>query len=313
MEKQNISYEIINKDRSEEIKRLLIERGVDLSESDYQLYGNMFEIIAQLTSNKIDNRTMVDVFDVLSDLVQNKIPSFTAFILKGQEYKTQIRYMNEENLLQNLTEEEKEFFAFCVWHATRVFAVDDNGEIHSCLTDFDSCDHIKRLYDQDRRLKGDSYPTNEKKNTAGDEKTGKFGYCANNPICTTSIREAYNLIKNISYYGESVNISSRYSTHGPNGHVMDVYQLETPSGKSTNIYIDSYSYENSKELPEGFSLENEHKQPPLISPDALKKVTGSRTEKVGKKEKSVFCRKCGTKLSAEFEFCHRCGTKVIRS
>jgi ribosomal protein L40E len=312
MEKRETSYEIINEERTEEIKRLLIDRGVDLPESDYQLYGNMFEIIAQLTNNKVDNRTMVDVFDVLSDLIQNKIPSFSAFILKGQEYKTQIRYMSEKNLLQNLTDEEKEAFAFCVWHATRVFTMDDDGEMRSCLIDFDSYDHIKALYDQDRRLKGDSYPTNEKNNTPEAKKKGKYGYCVDNPICTTSIREAYDLIKKVSYYDEPVSISSRYSTSGPNGHMLDVYQLETPSGKSSKIYIDSYSYENSKELPEGFSYKNENKQSPLVTPDALKRVMDNRTVKIEKEEKPMFCRKCGTKLSADSEYCHKCGTKVIR-
>ena len=245
----------LNPYRLSDIKRLLIEKGVNLEEKDYLLYGNMFEILAELTHHKLDNQTMVDAFDELSDLVLNKKLSFAAFILKGQEYKTQIRYMNEMGLLQELSDEEKEAFAFCVWQANRVFTTNENGEMVTCLSDFDTYEHIKLLYDEDREMKKDAYPTNEKKNTTISNAQAEFGFSADNPICTTSIREAYTLIDGIFYQNEHVKISARSSVKNSNGNIIDQYKLETPSGQNVTIYIDSYAYENSKILPAGFSYE----------------------------------------------------------
>ena len=90
-----------------------------------------------------------------------------------------------------MSDEEKEAFAFCVWQANRVFTTDENGEMVTCLLDFDTYDHIKLLYDEDRETKKDAYPTNEKKDITTSKIQNEFGFSADNPICTTSIREAY--------------------------------------------------------------------------------------------------------------------------
>lgn len=252
-EELNQNSNVLNQYRTSDIKRLLIEKGNNLPESDYFLYGNLFEIIANLISYKVDNQTMVDAFDELSDLILGKIPSFMAFVPEEQRLKIQIRYMNENGILQELTDEEKEAFAYCVWHATCIVVADEAGNMNSGLIDFDSVEHIRVLYEEDKSRQPDIFPSNELLSKEKIEKKD-FGFNIDNPIHTTSIAQAYKLLKKIQYNGEPVNIDSQVAIESKNGHLIDLYELETPSGKTVEIYIDSYSNNNSEELPKGFSF-----------------------------------------------------------
>ena len=246
------SIEIINSYRAADIKQLLIQRGVNLPEEDYQLYGNMFEIMALFTNGKADNQTMVNVFDQLSDLLLGKKPEFAAIITKDQVISVQLRYMNEKNLLSGFTDKEKELFAYCVWHATLTAVTDKNGDIKSGLIDFDSLNHIKTLYEEDKRRCPECF-IKEKRNETGNVQIGRYGYSADNPVHTTSIGASYELIKNLLYMGEQVEISSRSSVSSNNHRIIDAYSLITKSGKQIKIFIDPYSLDNSKEMPEGFA------------------------------------------------------------
>ncbi len=146
---------IINKHRVEDIKELLVNKGIDLPESDYLLYGNMFEIIARFIDNKVNNIVMVDAYDRLSDALLDKTKTQKDSGLTKKKTEGATKTMCDLGILDELEEHEKRFFAFCVWHSLFSSIKTDDGIPRRGLVDFYSFDHIMNLYEEFATNKND--------------------------------------------------------------------------------------------------------------------------------------------------------------
>ena len=246
-----LNVKLINPNNAEEIWTTLLSLGMEDLDEEYMkiLNCNMYETIARGISYKMSFKEIALVFDPLNELLKGNIPRFAAIINRDQRIKVQIRYMNENGLCPNLTDEEKKFFAFCVYLMTCTNRIVDETVLYG-ITEFTSYEKIIDLYKEHKKTFPEFYDLDDNRDSTGD-----FGYTPENPIKTTSINFAYMLLNNLLYKGERISMESRASVSANNSdHIIDMYNLVTTGGSHVTIYIDSYCSENSQVLPEGFSL-----------------------------------------------------------
>ena len=137
---------IISEKRHLETKKLMADNNVNLSEDDYIIYSNVFEIISMFTNGKLTTREIFTAYDVLSDVIMNRRPDMVSFVAKEDRIKIQVKLL--ESLPETrgkLTLDEKVAMAFCVYtgECIQVFNEESNT-MESGLATFDSFEHINK-------------------------------------------------------------------------------------------------------------------------------------------------------------------------
>lgn len=171
-----------------------------------------------------------------------------------------------------------------------------------------------------------------------------FGYSAGNPILTSSIPSSAKYLSRLYTLDGEKLYWFRYGAmdleelHGVEGVIVDIYDLYLNGKFFNRLYICPYGH-SSTYVPKGMMLgaEEANQNNGNIAYEAKEK--GMSTEqflafqaleyenaqikaerkrveeqqKILREEsnKSLFCRKCGTKLPPESSFCYKCGEKVI--
>lgn len=245
-----LNAKLINPNSAEEIWEVLKAAGMEeLDDYLKTLNCNMYEIIYSEISKKLSYKEIAQVFDPLNELLQGNIPHFALMIKPEDQIKVQIRYMNENGFCSNLTDEEKLFFAWCVYLMTCTYKIVD-GNILYGITEFTSYEKIINLYNEDKNTFPNHFDLSDNR-----IRKGEYGFDAENPISTTSVAYTYRLIRNLLYKNEKVEIEARGSVRANNtNHNIDYYDLVTSNDLHVRIYVDSYCINNSNLLPEGFSL-----------------------------------------------------------
>ena len=84
---------ILNNDRFIELKTLFVKNNVNLAEKDMALYANAFEIISEFINNKLTTEELFVVYDLLSDVINNRRPDIAVNIRKEDRIRIQVRLM----------------------------------------------------------------------------------------------------------------------------------------------------------------------------------------------------------------------------
>lgn len=250
---------MINEKRYEPIKKIFNERGLEFSEREICLYVDMFEIIAQLTHEKLTNEEMFEAYDILGDIIAGKAMRYAIYVSKEDRIHVQMRFLEElPQTAGKLTEEEKEAFAFCVYYSTCIGVYDEKTDTASSgLVYFTSVEKIVQLWRADKEMRPEFFGSGRENDS---EKEGEFGYAIGNPIQATSVGAGYQYLSRLRYKGKKVEVERLGQMRGINDNIIDKYRVKVNKGglfaktEEYIIYIDPYSPFNSTQAPEGFSL-----------------------------------------------------------
>ena len=247
--------------RYEELKYIFNEKKISISDSDMKLYASMFDIISIFVHGKLTTWELVESFDFLSDLLMGKKPQYAVSIPKSERIRIQLRMMEElPQTAGKLTEEEKEAYAFCVFHATCIQVYDEQRQITvSGLTEFTSFEHIKKLFEYEKQMRPEFFLVDNRDDTMLD---GLYGLEADYPIRLTSIPMSYAYL-NCLYYGDSkISYSRVGSATNKYGELIDLYDVSVEekklfrkTTKTWTLYINAYAVKPIIKAPKGFTLQ----------------------------------------------------------
>ncbi len=243
-----------------DLKQILSDKHITMSDNDTQLHANMFDGISSLTHDKMSTQEMFEAFCFLRDPILNKNPKYAVRVLQTERIRAQLRMMEElPQTAGKLTPEEKEIFAFCVWQAAcvEVFNEEKNA-IESGMTEFSSPEHILKLYEWEKKKRPEFFASGMRKNDMDDE---RYGLDPNYPIMLTSIPTSYAFLNSLCYDGKKIKYSRNGSLTNSHGELIDSYSVKAEVKKlfrtivkSWTIYINPNAVVPGIKAPKGFTL-----------------------------------------------------------
>ncbi len=251
---------MINEEIYEELKDIFAEYDISLTDTDILLYADLFEIISYFTHNKLDTYEIFLVYDFLTDLLAGKHPQIMVSVSKEDRIRAQLRIMEEFPLTAGkLDDEEKEALAFCVYYSTFVQLYDEEkNKMVNGLVDFTSIERAEKMLEWEKSQRPDFFKPNKQ---TTDISKYDFGYTKENPIQTTSIPMAYEYLNKLRYKNKPIKYKRLGSTPGMDKGILDIYEICVYDKKfflkkerKFTVYINSYSYYNSKSAPKDFTL-----------------------------------------------------------
>jgi len=247
----------LNEERTRQIRQIIMSHGYSMSETDYIWNGNLFEIISQLTDNKLSNEEMTDAADILSDLILGRRPDLIVHVAKEDRIRAQMRIMEILPATRGkLTTAEKERFAFCIYLEFCTREVDEEkGQSYSGIVEFISADHILKEFHEDKAMFPERYAAAE---TFTEEEP--FGYSMNHPICSVTVGSSYQYLNRLLYLnGRIASHERKGSTRNSMHQIIDLYLIDveenncnSASRKTITLYVYADAMEESATAPEGF-------------------------------------------------------------
>lgn len=232
----------------------LKNKGYELLQDEKEIYINLFKSLKELTNNKLKYKDIIEKYDEISDQMK----------LLPKKDRIRIPYYDLDEIFNNiLTKDEKEYFLFATWYGECVTIADEssgstifkNGNTE--LISVEAIVNLKNNY-YENDIHYDMFHFEEKENP---RERGSFGYSQTNPINTTSIKKGYEYLESLKTTKGNKVIYNRVGSIFVDGfdNPIDEYELYENLflGRIKligNIYINSYSNENSKEAPEGLMI-----------------------------------------------------------
>lgn len=250
--------ELLNEKRYFETKELMIKKNVILSDNEYKIYSNVFEIISIFTNGKLTTEEIFIVYDILSDAILNQRPDLVAFVSKEDRIKVQVRLLEElPETKGKLSLDEKIAMAFCIYtgECVRVFDEESNT-MKNGIVSFDSFEHINNELEYEKANFPYLFPSTEQ------QPKGDFAFSVDNAVHATSIGSAENYIRKLKYKGQSISFYREGSCVDNENNIIDCYHLFYIKKKLFKneridlgiIYINPYCNDMSVNPPKGFDF-----------------------------------------------------------
>lgn len=254
---------MLSKQRHDEILTYLQSNHIEMPEEDIPLNADLFEIMGQLTGNKLSTAEMIDSYDRFTNILQGLEPKVAVHVAKADRIKTVISLIESAHfptLNGRLTEQEKEIFAFCIVDSFFVSVYDkEKGTTTSNIVSYTSVERVQKEYEYQKK----TFPSYFSKKENNPFSAVGFGVTKNNPILTTGISNSKVYLQNLkSTVGKITSITRSGSTFNDKKEILDCYQVSITKGKLfkkrfiTVLYINPYASNNSTAAPENFILQN---------------------------------------------------------
>ena len=195
---------MISETRFNETKDMFNKSTATLSDDKIALYADMFEIIGSYIHNKLTTAEIVNTYTFLRELILGKLPKLAVAVKKDDRIRVQLRIMEEIRLIKDkLTDDEKQFFAFCVWYSTFVEIYDKaTGTSKRGIYDFTSIEHVKAEFEYEKAQFPGFFMVTQYEDHSDQ---ADYGYSLENPIMLTSIPVSYAYLDLLQYNGKKVN------------------------------------------------------------------------------------------------------------
>lgn len=235
-----------------ELSAIFKKYDLTLNDNYLNLNAQMFEVIRQLTHDKLSTSEMFNAYDFLSDVILQKKPQVAVCVLKNDRIKIQYRLMEEiKETRGKLTRDEKIDFAFCVFYSTCINIFDEEtNNIREGIYDITSVEKVLLL-------KKEAMKSNPERFDIVDDTPyndmGPFAYSQDNPVLATSVAAGYKYLDALrSLDGSPVPYKRLGSVTSDDGNIFDKYALT--ASESVIIYINPYANINSTLPPAGFRV-----------------------------------------------------------
>ncbi len=264
---------ILNLERYEDTKVLLDESQYDFSDADIVLYANAFEIISKLTGNKLSNKEIFYLYDLIGDVMVNLRPDIIEHVDQDDRIRVAVKLLEKlPETKDKLTTEEKLAFAFCVkfGELTQVYDKKENT-IKNGIAFFDTYEHIKKEFEYERAELPSLYEINDFKMNKliikiidNDDVIldDNYGLSVETPVLMTSVFESYKYLNGLYYNNRPIKYKRICSMSDSKNGIIDKYEifyekkrfLKSKIVYITDIYINAYSLKAFYVPPKGFTI-----------------------------------------------------------
>jgi len=245
----------IDKKIYKQTKDFLDQLGVELEERGYIANANFCSIVSEYCNNKISATKILETYDYITDVLQGQYPKLIIQVPKADRILWAKKIINKSDEL-GLTDEEIEFFAFCIVYSFFVYGVnEETQESEQAIFEFTSKENIIKQYEYAKKENLWKFEVAQYSDTSNND----YGFIMENPIEVTSVSMEY------SYLGAIVTTDGKEITYnrigsflGKDNIFVDGYEIFTKNifgkKKIATLYITGDGCEDSQITPKGFKF-----------------------------------------------------------
>ncbi len=194
-----LDEEIYNK-----VKIFMEINNVELDERGLIANANLCKIISIFINNKLSIFEILTIYDFITDVLQGKYPKIAISVNKDNRIPMSVKILDSKFIPEykdNLTEDEKEKFAFCIVHSFFSYSInEETGEMEQEIFKFESFDKIEKEYAYEKK----EFPFKFKKDYSDIGDVSKeYGRNIENPIKLKTIDMIYAYLDNICLNNEN--------------------------------------------------------------------------------------------------------------
>lgn len=249
------NLEILNKETYKQIKNYLNKININMSEINIIANSNLCYIVSDYCNNKINVIEIIKMYDYITDVLQGKYPNLVINVSKED------RIIWAEKIIINnnkygLTENEIEFFAFCIVYSFFVYTINENTQkLEQSIYDFTSKKRIVAEYEKTKKEKIWEFEIKECSSLEKED----YGYTIENPIEVINVSMEYIYLDSIVTSDNKEIFYNRVgSFNGKNDIFVDGYDIFIKKlfgkKKIATLYISCNGSKNSKGAPNGFKF-----------------------------------------------------------
>lgn len=244
---------VLNKATHKEVTEWLKMMNIDLPKEHVIAYSNFCDITGEYLDHKLNIDTTMRLYDYITDVLEGSYPKLIIHVESKDRIiwaKKVLKMINE----WELTDEEIEFFAFCVVYSYYVFSLDEKkNRQERAILEFTSFDEIVSKYKFAKKMKMWKF---EAENFS-DESKDDFGLSPDNPIGLLSIPMSYAYLDAlVTEDDKEITYNRIGSFSGKDRTIIDGYDIFLKNSKNkkpiATIYINAYAGDVCKKVPKGF-------------------------------------------------------------
>ena len=219
--------------------------------------ANFCKIVSGFIHNKYDTFGILMIYDFITDVLSGRIPKIAVSVPKERRFIMARNLLDKEYITiynNDLDEEEKSLFAFCIVYSFFVYGVnEETQEMVQAIYEFTSAERILATYNFHKKEFPNEYEIKKYSDSTKDD----YGLSSNNPIEVTTVSQAYAYLEKIVTNDNKKIIYERAgSVSNDSGIIIDKYEIfvKTFMGKKkiADFYITPYGNEISRKAPKGF-------------------------------------------------------------
>lgn len=195
---------VLDEEIYEKVKIFMDTNNIDLDERGLIANANLCKIISIFINNKLSTFEILTIYDFITDVLQGKYPKIAVNVNKEDRIPMAIKLLDSNYIpdyKDNLTEDEKEKFAFCIVYSFFTYSFnEESGEMESEIFNFETFEKIEKEYEYMKK----EFPSKFKKEDSDIGDVSKeYGRDIENPIKLKSINMIYEYLDNICLKNEN--------------------------------------------------------------------------------------------------------------
>ena len=251
--------EVINMEIYKEVEKFMLDNNINLDKKGIIANANMCAIVSKFINYKYTVTEILLIYDFITDVLQDKIPQVMLNISKEDRIPTAIKLLDKNYISfykDDLTEEEKEKFAFCIIYSFFVYSFDEKTEeMEQGIYDFTSFERIEKEYIYEK----ETYPSKFVIKKYSDDSKENYGLVIDNPIEVTSVGLEYQYLDSIQTKdNKEITYERIGSFTGKDNIHIDGYDIFVKGllgkKKVATFYISGYGNSNATKTPKGFKF-----------------------------------------------------------
>lgn len=222
-----------------------------LKPNEIEDYAQMFNVINQLTNDKLNFKSIYITYYISNDVLTDKMPA--SILSPDNKFKGIYVILKEFPSTENLNEEELKYLAFSMWYASCVEIYDEKKQdVTWAVGDFESADKIKKLYEEYLKFDKDMFTIADEELTSNEN---DYGFDIDNPIELVSIGSIYTYLNSICLEdGSKIEYERTGSFDNKKKVIIDEYVITSKGKETRKLYFSGYGVNNSKITPKGFKF-----------------------------------------------------------
>lgn len=249
------SLKILNKQSYNELKDFLNKLNIEMNERSIIANSNFCYIISNYCNNKLETSNILEIYDYVTDVLSGNYPQIIVNVPKENRIIFAKKLIKKENKY-GLTEEEIEFFAFCIVYSFFIYGInEETQDPEQAIYDFTSKEKVINQYEYAKKEKMWKFEIKEYSNPLSED----YGYKVENPIEVTSVSMEYSYLDAlITLDNKEIFYDRIGSFEGPEGKYVDGYEIYIKGlfmkKKIATLYITGDGNEDSRSTPKGFKF-----------------------------------------------------------
>ena len=146
---------LLDKEIYDKVKIFMQTNNIQLDERGLVANANLCKIISIFINNKLSPFEILTIYDFITDVLQGMLPKIAINVNKNDRIPMAVKILDSKfipDYKDNLTEDEKEKFAFCIVYSFFTYSFnEESGEMEQEIFKFETFENIAKEYEYEKK------------------------------------------------------------------------------------------------------------------------------------------------------------------